>query len=245
MIRRLLKEIVAFPLLALNLCISPLIVLGIWISNTQFRRTHQEIVTVLEKNESLEKLLAYAREQNVLFSKHRKQVKGGWFWSIVWIPPSRTDTLLGKYNAFLGSIDDARHRPVIYVQVNKTGNIQPKNDMLRVHFLSHELGHLRNEYKGRKKCSWAQRKTCLKDELLATLAGIKILMELGYSLDFPSLAYQWTTSELMTGRCVECIRNALCQDALKDLLAISPPEEKTATAHTVNYNNIFEAVNDL
>ncbi len=243
MLKRLLAETLTFPFLFVMLPFFPLMLLLIRTSNATLKKNHEKVINELKKHDILERLLAYTLRENVWFSAHEKKPKENYFWSVSLGPIFRfPQTLLGAYLEFLKRIEHREADPVISVQMDRNGTIEPQGESQLLHFLSHELGHVRNWRRGIGKCSSPKHRTCLKDELLATLAGIKILVELGYRCDFAGIARDWTLLELWTGRCAECIKNPSCRKALEGLLSISQNEDKS---HTVNYDTIWNASDGL
>jgi len=240
MVGRIIKEIVTFPLFLLVVLMTPVLAIGIKSFNNELKENHKKVLAALQKETELKRLLDYALSLGIKFSIHGEKKKKGATWYIrlnSYRPKGQT--LLGKYNNFLSTFDYRNKQPIIYVQTGADGNLQPPETMQLIYFLSHELGHVINREKN--YCE-RKRNPCLKDELMATLRGIKTLMALGYDYDFPCLAEQWTTSELMTLRCAECIGDVSCQEQLEGPLSISQEKDNT---YTINYENIFEAVDNV
>lgn len=247
MTTRFLKELVTFPMFILALPLTPLFLIYIKLENDRFLSSHEKILAELKKIGLLKELLGYAiTDLGIKFSAlNTGKKKHEIIWEIKYnLSKKKADTFLGKYVNFIFSLKEEDKQPIVCVQIDKNGGLKFDDAQQLIFLLPHELGHLENELEKSQQCSPQRHNLCLKDELFATLKGIKILMKLGYSLDFQALAKQWVGHEIMTCRCLDCIEDTSCQKDLDKLLSVSQKKDKCYTV-TMYHEAIFQAINDL
>jgi len=228
LLRRLKEEMVYFPVFIAALLLTPVMIISIASANRELKNNHRKVIAILTRDRAFRKLLRHALALDVKFSIHHKKLKRqDVSWEIICSPPApyTKQALAGRYLNFLFSFGTALAHPVIRVQIDHRGRLKPSSRIDRLWFLSHELGHLARHQKGQGRCSWGKRRHCFRDELSATLEGIKILKDLGYTLNFSALAQRAFYEESITGRCFSCINDARCRNVLSELLSFTRQKE--------------------
>jgi len=233
---RIIKEIVTFPVFLLVVIMTPILAIGIKSFNNELKENHKKVLSALQKEKELKRLLDYALTLGIKFSIHNKKLKNLMMWYVLHNSPRpKGTTLLARYVDFLSTFDETIKQPVVYVHMDRKNNLLPPDKMQLFKFLSHELGHIRNGNTKLDRCSSKRRNPCFRDELFATLEGEQILKELGYDFDYPALRRRWAEDEIRSIRCIACVEDEQCRTALDDLLTITQKDN----AYTLNLEKLL------